>query len=207
MRLQPLVEQFLSERGLALSPAKTVITHVDDGFDFLGQTVRRLNGKLLIKPAKKSICAVLTKIRGIIRGSHGVSAAVLAARINPVVPGWTNYHRHVACSRVFSSMDNEIWISLWRWARRPHTNKSAYWVKDKYFPTQGARRWRFSGAFVDASGTKRVTPVFLASSVHFQRHIPIRSDANPFDPEWDAYFQKRRRRPSVARAAFSPERV
>jgi hypothetical protein len=72
MRLQPLVEQFLSERGLALSPAKTVITHVDDGFDFLGQTVRRLNGKLLIKPAKRSICSVLTKIRGIIRGSHGV---------------------------------------------------------------------------------------------------------------------------------------
>jgi RNA-directed DNA polymerase len=104
-------------------------------------------------------------------------------------------------------MDNEIWISLWRWARRRHTNKSAYWVKDKYFPTQGARRWRFSGAFVDASGTKRVTPVFLASSVHFQRHIPIRSDANPFDPEWDAYFQKRRRRSSVARAAFSPEGV
>src|SRR5450631_357783 len=156
---------------------------------------------------EKGICAVLTTIRGIIRGSHGASAAVLVARINPVVRGWTNYHRHVACSRVFSSMDNEIWLSLWRWARRRHTNKSAEGVKDKCCPTQGARRWRFSGAFVDASGTKRVTPVFLASSVHFQRHIPIRSDANPFDPEWDAYFQKRRRRPSVARAAFSPEGV
>ena len=205
--VQPLVEQFLSERGLALSPTKTVITHVDDGFDFLGQTVRRGNEKLLIKPAKKSIHAVLTKIREIIRGSHGVSAAVLVARVNPVVRGWANYHRHVACTRAFSSVDNEIWKSLWRWARRRHPNKSARWVKHKYFPARGTQRWRFSGVFVDANGAKREAQICLANSIHFQRHIPIRAGANPFDPKWDAYFQKRRRRPSVARAAFSLEGV
>jgi RNA-directed DNA polymerase len=161
----------------------------------------------LIKPAKKSIHAVLTKIRGIIRGSRGVSAAVLVGRLNPVVRGWTNYHRHVACNKAFSSVDNEIWKGLWRWARRRHPNKSAYWVKDKYFPVRGSRRWQFSGTFEDANGLKRVTAIVFANSVRFQRHIPIRSDANPFDPEWEVYFQKRRRRPSVARAAFSPEGV
>ena len=51
-----LVEQFLQERGLELSPKKTVITHVEKGFDFLGQNVRRYpNGKLLIKPSKKNV--------------------------------------------------------------------------------------------------------------------------------------------------------
>jgi RNA-directed DNA polymerase len=50
------VEQFLHERGLELSPAKTVITHVEKGFDFLGQNVRKYpHGKLLIKPSKKNI--------------------------------------------------------------------------------------------------------------------------------------------------------
>jgi RNA-directed DNA polymerase len=39
--IQPLVEQFLQERGLELSPAKAVITHVEHGFDLLGQNVRR----------------------------------------------------------------------------------------------------------------------------------------------------------------------
>src|SRR6202023_2893397 len=39
--IKPLVEQFLHERGLELSPAKTVITHVEKGFDFLGQNVRK----------------------------------------------------------------------------------------------------------------------------------------------------------------------
>src|SRR6202047_4329640 len=55
-KVQPLVEQFLQQRGLELSPKKTVITHVEKGFAFLGQNVRRYpNGKLLIKPSKKNV--------------------------------------------------------------------------------------------------------------------------------------------------------
>jgi hypothetical protein len=62
--IKPLVEQFLQERGLELSPAKTVITHVEKGFDFLGQNVRKYpNGKLLIKPSKKNIKIFLGGIR------------------------------------------------------------------------------------------------------------------------------------------------
>jgi len=54
--VKPLVEQFLQERGFELSPTQTVITHVEKGFDFLGQNVRRYpNGKLLIKPSRKNI--------------------------------------------------------------------------------------------------------------------------------------------------------
>lgn len=41
--IQPVVENFLAERGLALSPEKTVITHIKDGFTFLGQPVKRAN--------------------------------------------------------------------------------------------------------------------------------------------------------------------
>jgi RNA-directed DNA polymerase len=63
--IKPLVEQFLHERGLELSPTKTVITHVEKGFDFLGQNVRKYpNGKLLIKPSKKYIKTFLDGIRG-----------------------------------------------------------------------------------------------------------------------------------------------
>jgi RNA-directed DNA polymerase len=39
--IKPLVEQFLHERGLALCPEKTRITHIEDGFDFLGHHVRK----------------------------------------------------------------------------------------------------------------------------------------------------------------------
>jgi RNA-directed DNA polymerase len=49
----PLVQTFLQERGLELSLEKTHITHIKDGFDFLGQNVRKYDGVLLIKPSKK----------------------------------------------------------------------------------------------------------------------------------------------------------
>jgi RNA-directed DNA polymerase len=66
--IKPLVKQFLQERGLELSPVKTVITQVEKGFDFLGQNVRRYpNGKLLIKPSKKNSKTFLDGIRGNIK--------------------------------------------------------------------------------------------------------------------------------------------
>jgi RNA-directed DNA polymerase len=57
-KVMPVVNAFLKERGLELSTEKTKITHVDDGFDFLGFNVRKYKGKMLIKPSKriKSVC-------------------------------------------------------------------------------------------------------------------------------------------------------
>src|SRR2546427_8100683 len=89
--IKPLVEQFLQERGLELSPTKTVITHVEQGFDFLGQNVRRYpNGKLLIKPSKKNIKTFLDGIRRIIQAALGSTAADLIDQLNPKIRGWAN---------------------------------------------------------------------------------------------------------------------
>ena len=66
--VKPLVEAFLAERGLELSAEKTRIIHIEEGFDFLGQNVRKYNGKLLIKPSQKAnVQAFLEKVRGISR--------------------------------------------------------------------------------------------------------------------------------------------
>ena len=71
--VKPLVEQFLQERGLELSSTKTVITHVENGFDFLGQNVRRYpNGKLLIKPSRKNVN---------LPGSHPANGQSCAGRV------------------------------------------------------------------------------------------------------------------------------
>src|SRR5258708_3589327 len=76
--VKPLVEQFMSERGLTLSPEKTVITHIEEGFDFLGQNVRKYKDgkrrKLLVKPSRKSIQAHLEKVRNIIKKNHALAA-------------------------------------------------------------------------------------------------------------------------------------
>lgn len=116
--VRPLVEQFLQERGLVLSPEKTCTTAIESGLDFLGQNLRKYNGKLLIKPSKKNVKAFLRKVREIINRNKTAKQRELIAMLNPVIRGWANYHRHIVASRVFQKADFEIGQALWRWASR-----------------------------------------------------------------------------------------
>src|SRR5438552_442427 len=137
--IKPLVEQFLQERGLELSPKKTVITHVEHGFDFLGQNVRRYpNGKLLIKPSRKNVKTFLGGIRRTIKAALGFSAADLIEELNPKIRGWANYHRHVVSKRTFARAYYEIFPCLCQWARRRHRNKHLPWLKEKYVERHGS---------------------------------------------------------------------
>src|SRR5437667_7371518 len=90
--VKPLVEHFLRERGLELSPEKTVITHIDQGFDFLGETVRRYREgkqtKFFINPSKHKAKAFLSKIRQRIKESRSETAAELISDLNPQIRGW-----------------------------------------------------------------------------------------------------------------------
>ena len=190
--IKPLVEQFLQERGLELSPAKTVITHVEKGFDFLGQNVRKYpNGKLLIKPSKKNVKVFLDGIRKIIKGALGMSAAELINWLNPKIRGWANYHRHAVSKRVFQRVDRAIFISLWQWARRRHQQKSRGWLKQKYFERQGHNNWRFFGESCDHEGIPHRVRLLLASRTPIQRHVKVKGEANPHDPAYATYFEKR----------------
>jgi len=120
----PLVKEFLQERGLELSPTKTVITHLEQGFDSLGQNVRKYpNGKLLIKLSKKIVKTFLDGIR-IIKSSLGLTAAELINPLNPKIRGWANYHQHVVSKRVFQRADHAIFLCLRKWARPRHPKKS-----------------------------------------------------------------------------------
>jgi RNA-directed DNA polymerase len=190
--VKPLVEQFLQLRGLELSPKKTVITHVEQGFDFLGQTVRRYpNGQLLNKPSKKNVKTFLDGIRKTIKASLGLSAAELIDRLNPKIRGWANYHRHAVSKRVFQRVDAAIFRSLWQWARRRHPEKSRGWLKQKYFGQQGLNNWRFTGESRDSEGSPQKVWLWSANRTPIRRHVKVKGEANPYDPAYETYFEKR----------------
>lgn len=81
--VRPMVEEFLAARGLTLSPEKTKITHIDDGFDFLGFNVRKYDGKLLIKPSKANISAHLARLRELIKANRTTRQTNLIGLLNP----------------------------------------------------------------------------------------------------------------------------
>ena len=130
-QVKPRITKFLAERGLKLSEEKTNISNINEGFDFLGQNVRKYGRKLLIKPSKKSIDSIYQKIREIVKTNPTMNTAELIYKLNPIISGWANYHRHVVSKRVFTQLDNTIFWLLWNWSKRRHQNKSKQWVKSK----------------------------------------------------------------------------
>ena len=189
--VKPLVEAFLKERGLELSAEKTVITHIAAGFDFLGQNLRKYNGKLLIKPSAKSSKTVLRKVRTVIKDNKGAAAGHLIYQLNPIIRGWAMYHRHAVSAKVFESVDHAIFQALWRWAKRRHPNKGLRWVKARYFHSIGDRNWVFSGEVRDPKGKRQAVHLFSAHRLPIKRHTKIKGKANPYHPQWELYFEKR----------------
>jgi RNA-directed DNA polymerase len=117
------VEAFLQERGLTLSPEKTVVTHISEGVDFLGQRLRTYRGRLLVTPSAKNVKAFLEKVRTTIRKHRQSTAGDLIEHLNPMLWGWALFHRHVSSSRTYARVDFAIFTALWAWARRRHPNK------------------------------------------------------------------------------------
>ena len=196
--VKPLVEKFLAERGLELSSTKTRVTHIDDGFDFLGVNIRKFDGKLLTQPAQKNVKAMLDKVRAEIKAHPQARAGDLIRKLNPIIRGWANYHRHGASWRTFWRVDWQINQALWRWSRRRHHKKTAAWVKQKYFP-QAQGRQVFSGTILNQAGEVRPTRLSQAHETVIRRHIKIKGAANPYDPEWELYFEARVQRQMVER--------
>ena len=191
MVVKPLVEEFFSERGLELSKEKTIITHIKDGFDFLGQNVRKYGNKLLIKPAQKSIKNLMQKVWQIVKTNQQAKAKNLIRLLNPVIRGWVQYHRHVVSKEIFSTIDHRIFEILWQWAKRRHSHKNVQWTRKKYFCSVNGKSWVFFGNVTDKSGKQRKNWLYSASQTPIQRHIKIRAKANPYDPAWEVYLEKR----------------
>lgn len=192
--IKPLVEKFLSARGLELSPEKTSITHIDNGFDFLGVNIRKYNGKLLIKPSKKNVKAFLDKVRNTIKDNKAAKQTKVIRLLNPLIRGWANYHKTVVARATFERVDSEIWKALWQWAKRRHPDKSSSWIKAKYFKTVGYRHWVFAAEdkeMLYPNGNPVVISLLCASDTLIKRYIKIKGEANPFDPKFEPYFEER----------------
>ncbi|GHU51491.1 group II intron reverse transcriptase/maturase [Spirochaetia bacterium] len=174
-----LVNQYIQERGLQLSEEKTLITNIAGGFDLLGWNFKKYNGLLLTKPSKKSQQNVLKKLREVIRKQVGTKQDDLIPQLNPIIDGWSNYHKGAVSRQAFERIDHQIYLMLWKWARRRHPNKNRHWIKDRYWHTVGNNHWIFK----NTQTLKKMTDKKIV------RHIPLKLDKNPYiDTD---YFHRR----------------
>ena len=185
---------FLKDRGLELSEEKTLITHIKDGFDFLGFNIRKYpNGKVLTKPSKDSMKSFCEKIRLKIKSNKTAKASSIVRMLNPMITGWGNYYRYGVSSKSFSRIDFEIFKSLWRWAKRRHSKKSKHWIKDKYFLQLKGRKWCFAAIEKRSKSYKDKTlRLKRLGDISIKNYVRVRGEANPYDPAYADYYKRRR---------------
>ncbi|KAF1029350.1 MAG: hypothetical protein GAK37_01813 [Pseudomonas sp.] len=182
--VKPWVEQFLAVRGLRLSPEKTRVVHIDQGFDFLGWNFRKYDGTLLIKPSKKNVKAFYGKVKEVIESSKTVKQEDLILKLNPMLRGWALYHQPVVAKQAYGRMDRRVFIKLWRWAKRRHPNKSLTWVQKRYFRTIGDRGWVFVATITEESGEKREIELYSLASTPIERHKKVSGVTIPSILPW-----------------------
>lgn len=182
--------EWLAPRGLTFNENKTRVVHLDDGFDFLGVTVRRLSGKLLIRPSKAALRRHRRRLRAEVRSLRGANAATLLRRLVPIIRGWANYYRTVVSSEMFSALDRYLWKLTYKWAKQAHPKKSKRWVVNRYFGRWNRSRqdrWVFgdrdSGAYLVKHAWTKIV-----------RHHMVKAGASPDDPALADYWAARRRK-------------
>lgn len=192
------VSAWLATRGLRLSEAKTRIAHLSEGFDFLGYNVRqypapttRAGLKLLIKPSRKSVKKLKIRLIQEWRVMGGQNITGVLTRLNPIIRGWSNYHRVVVSKRIFARIDNWMFDKEVQWARRTHPTKPWYWLKRKYWGRLHPKR-QDDWVFGDAAGTQGRLLKFCWTPI--VRHIIVKGRASLDDPDLAEYWAQRNAR-------------
>jgi len=154
---------------LTLSPIKTLVTHIDDGFDFLGFRVQRKlhQGRRHVYtfPGRRAFAAVKRAVKQLTRPqTHSLSLRQLLMKLNPILRGWTGYFRFGASKQTFSYLDHFPWWRVARWL----------WKKHKRPSWKGLRRRELKNWEIGEDGLRLFRPARVPVVRYLYRgaHIP-----------------------------------
>ena len=198
---------WLKDIGLEIKPSKTKITHTLEeyegniGFDFLGFTIRQflvgkyhsgkntqkelLGFKTIIKPSKEKSLKHHKDLKDVIRKSKSLSQEAIIGKLNPIITGWCNYNKTNCAKKEFSKQDYLLWTTLWSWAKRRHSRKSAHWIRDKYWKVE--RKWdeekhKYIQRQIFTNGKSYTLKKH--SDVEIVRHTKVKGEVSPYDGKW-----------------------
>ena len=188
------VARWLADRGLELSQEKTRLRHLTEGFDFLGFNVRqyptsrtKTGYKLLIKPSKESVAAFKHRMKREWSALLGHNVDVVLNRLKPLVRGWVNYFRAAVSKETFTGLDDWMWFREAQWCKKTHPAKPWKWIARTYFGRHRVGRqhkWVFGNP-------KTGNHLPRLSWTPIRRHVMVRSDASPDDPDLRSYWERR----------------
>src|SRR5216684_6952684 len=166
--LKEEIAEVLAGMGLRLSPEKTLITHIDEGLDFLGWRIQRHRKRgtskhyVYVYPAKKALRAIMAKVKAVCWQNTNLPLGVLLRRLNSMLRGWTAYFKYGCSSATFGYLRHYLWHQVIRWIGRKHRRTPWRQLRRRYsggdgWPTHGevvlfnpaavrTERYRYRGA-------------------------------------------------------------
>lgn len=168
----------LAGMGLRLSPEKTLVTHIDEGLDFLGWRIQRHRKRgtrqhyIYTYPARKAVKAVMAKVKAICRQDLNLPLGVLLHQLNRVLRGWTAYFRPGVSFATFQYLRAYTWQRVIAWIRRKHRKMNWKELRRRYcgggwWPADGevtlfnpgtvrTTRYRYRGAAIPSPWPQQV---------------------------------------------------
>ncbi|MBD1834415.1 group II intron reverse transcriptase/maturase [Cyanobacteria bacterium FACHB-472] len=192
-RCREIISEWLQGMGLELKPSKTRLAHTlkqyeqeKPGFDFLGFTIQQFptgkyqskqGFKTIITPSKQKQKVHYDQIARVIEAHKAAPQAALISRLNPIIRGWANYYATVVSKVAYSDIDYLMYQKLMTWAKRRHPQKSAHWIKNKYWQTIGGNNWVFA---TREEGTNPLR-LLLHDDTPIVRHVKVKGESSPYD--------------------------
>jgi RNA-directed DNA polymerase len=161
--LREEVSAVIEPLGLRLAPDKTRVAHIDEGFVFLGFTIRRLRKRgtqkyyVYTTPSRKAVQAIKGKVSAkTYRSNRHMDLDELIRSLNRTLAGWANHFRYGVSKTTFSAVDHHAWGRLMRWTRAKHKGRTGLSLKTmrRRFCDRG---WRFAHNGVVFTGASSVT--------------------------------------------------
>ncbi|WP_306332118.1 group II intron reverse transcriptase/maturase [Streptomyces sp. KL109B] len=116
----------LSTMGLRLSMEKTLVTHIEDGLDFLGWRIQRHRKRgtskhfVYLYPAKKALRSITAKVKKLCWQDVNLPLDALLHQLNQVLRGWTAYFKHGSSKATFNYLRAYTWRQVFGWLRRKY---------------------------------------------------------------------------------------
>jgi len=203
------LKPYLDKRGLSLADDKTKITHISEGFDFLGFNLRQYKNnkgmQLLIKPSNASVKKAMETIKNVFIQLRGKPVCDLIKKLNPIIRGIGNYWSSQVAKKIFSKIDHYTWVKIRKHLKILHPNKPFKWIYGKYFKVDYTGVSKDKWILTDPHDSR--TQLFKMSWISIVRHVVVKYRNSYDDATLKEYFDEKKKKEFIRNNVLSRRKL
>ena len=184
-----LIFQFLNQRGLLIKKNRFWIVNLLLGFNFLGWSLKKRKGRLIIKISRENIKSHQIDIKKFLKSARFLPIDKVIIKLNEKIMSWQSYYSYTPnLYKTWSEMNYYLFWQVWRWCRKRHKNKGVKWLYNRYWYNNEKNKWVFHSnmQYLKKYKLKYIKIIPLPSSINvcdiknwkINRHILLMRVAN-----------------------------